>query len=47
MRMNYTDVLTLKRTLELFIYLLDLEHKGLNREATPGHSCEVFGFRTV
>ena len=39
-----TDPVNPQGTLELFILLYDLEHKGLNRESTFGHSYEVFGF---
>jgi prepilin-type N-terminal cleavage/methylation domain-containing protein len=43
-RMDHTDPVNPQGTMELFILLYDLEHKGLNKESTFGHSYEVFGF---
>jgi len=43
-RTDAFDAVNPAGTLDLFKLLYDLEHKGLNKDSTNGHSYEVFGF---
>lgn len=43
-RMDAFDPVNPQGTLELFKLLYDLEHKAADKDATTGHSYEVFGF---